>query len=290
MGPPKVIEQQELIMSHDFVVGDGRVHLDNKLMGESLIKTGLQQSTDIEEEVGLVPRCKVIGVGGRSIMDRGRAAVLPIVDALVEVRKEHDILIGVSGGARLRHVYHVALDLGIPTGGIAQLAGASEEQNVAMLQQLMARHNAVMLKRDHFADLPLYLQNKMIPIVITVPPYHYWEPVPKAGRLPENGSDLGLFMTAEAIGSSVCVFIKDVDGLYTDDPATNPEAALIERISADELIERNLPSLVLDRTVIETLRNTRFVKEIQIINGLHPERLAAALAGKHVGTIIYQER
>ena len=277
-------------MSHDLVVGDGRIHLDNKLMGESLIKDGLQESTDIEEEVGLVPRCKVLGVGGRSIMDRGRDAVLPLVDALVAVRQEHDILIGVSGGARLRHVYHVALDLGIPTGGIAQLAGASEEQNVAMLQQLMARHNAVMLKRDHFADLPLYLQNKMIPIVITVPPYHYWEPPPKSGRLPENGSDLGLFMTAEAIGSSCCIFIKDVDGLYTDDPATNPDAELIERIGATELIERDLPSLVLDRAVIETLQNTRFVKEIQIINGLHPERIAAALAGQHVGTIIYQER
>jgi molybdenum storage protein len=81
-----------------------------------------------------------------------------------------------------------------------------------------------------------------------------------------------------------------VDGLYTDDPATNPDAELIERIGATELIERDLPSLVLDRAVIETLQNTRFVKEIQIINGLHPERIAAALAGQHVGTIIYQER
>lgn len=276
-------------MSNDLVVGDGRTHLDNKLMGESLVKPGLQASTSIEQEVALVPTCKVIGVGGRSIMDRGRDAVLPMVDALVAARQDHDIVIGVSGGARLRHVYHVALDLGIPTGGLAQLAGACEEQNVAMLQQLMARHNAVMLKRDHFADLPLYLQNKMIPIVITVPPYHYWEPPPARGRVPENGSDLGLFMTAEAIGAERCIFIKDVDGLYTDDPATNPEATMIDRIGASELIARNLPSLVLDRTVIETLQNTRFIKEVQIINGLHPERVSAALAGEHVGTIIYQE-
>jgi molybdenum storage protein len=65
---------------------------------------------------------------------------------------------------------------------------------------------------------------------------------------------------------------------------------LIERIGATELIERNLPSLVLDRMVIETLQNTRFIKEVQIINGLHPDRIAAALNGEHVGTIIHQER
>ena len=157
-------------MSQDLVVGDGRTHLDNKLMGESLVKPGLQDSTDIDNEVALVPTCKVIGIGGRSIMDRGRDAVLPMVDALVNARKDHEIVIGVSGGARLRHVFHVALDRGSPTGGLAQLAGACEEQNVAMLQQLMARHNAVMLTRDHFAELPLYLQNNMIPMVISVPP------------------------------------------------------------------------------------------------------------------------
>ncbi len=277
-------------MSQDLVVGDGRTHLDNKLMGESLVKPGLQDSTDIDNEVALVPTCKVIGIGGRSIMDRGRDAVLPMVDALVNARKDHEIVIGVSGGARLRHVFHVALDLGIPTGGLAQLAGACEEQNVAMLQQLMARHNAVMLTRDHFAELPLYLQNNMIPMVISVPPYHFWEPLPETGRLPDHGSDLGLFMTAEAIGAKQCIFVKDVDGLYTDDPATNPDATLIERIGATELIERNLPSLVLDRMVIETLQNTRFIKEVQIINGLHPDRIAAALNGEHVGTIIHQER
>jgi len=259
-------------------------------MGESLIKIGLQESTQIDNEVALVPHCKVIGVGGRSIMDRGRAAVLPMVDALVEARKNHEILVGISGGARLRHVYHVALDLGIPTGGLAQLAGASEEQNLAMIQHLMGRYNAVHLKRDHFTELPLHLKNGMIPLVICVPPYHYWEPLPSSGRLPENGSDLGLMMTAEAVGASTMIFIKDVDGLYSDDPATNPDATFIPRIGTKTLMERNLPSLVVDRTVIETLQNTRFVKQIQIINGLHPERLAQALNGEHVGTIIEQER
>jgi len=270
--------------------GDGRVHLNTGLRGESLVRQRLVNSTDTTEEVAMVPYCKVIGVGGRSIVDRGREAVLPLVDEIVAARKDHDLFVGVSGGARLRHVFHIALDLGIPTGGLAQLAGACEEQNLAMLQVLMARHGAVHLKRDAFAELPMYLANGMIPMTISVPPYHYWEPPARGGRVPENGSDLGLFMTAEALGAAALVFIKDQDGLYTDDPATNPDAEFIDRISAKALMERDLPSLIIDRSVLETLQNARFIKQLTIINGLKRGTLARALAGEPVGTTIYQER
>jgi len=277
-------------MSDEFMVGDGRVHLNTALMGASLIRKDLVDSTDVEHEVPMLPHLKVLAIGGRSIMDRGRQAVLPLVDAIVETRKSHEFIVGASGGARLRHVFQVALDLGLPTGALAQLAGPSEEQNVAMLQQLMARHNSVMVKREDFADLPLYLKDGMIPMAISVPPYHYWEPPPGGGRrVPDHGSDFGMYMTAEAYGAADCIFIKDQDGLYTDDPEKNPDAEFIPKISVRELLEADLPSMILDRSVIETLANARFVKRIQIINGLKPELLGRALDGEHVGTIIYRE-
>jgi molybdenum storage protein len=276
-------------VSKEFMVGDGRVHLKTGLMGESLVAQRLINSTDIDEEVAILPHVKLVGLGGRSIFDRGRAAVFPLVDQLVEARKAHDLVVGVSGGARVRHVYQIGLDLGLPTGGLAQLVGACEEQNATMLQTLLAKHKGVKLVRDHFPDLPLYLEHGMIPIVISVPPYHHWEPPSRTGRLPENGSDLGFYMTAEALGARCCIFIKDQDGLYTDDPAKNAAAEFIPRIGAAELMERNLPSLILDRTVVETLQNARFVREIQIVNGLVPGNLLKALNGEHVGTIIHRE-
>ena len=273
----------------EFAVGDGRTHLNTGLMGASLVREDLVEQTDVEHEVAMLPGCAVLAVGGRSIMDRGSKAVLPLVDAIVAARKDHDFVVGVSGGARLRHLYHIAIDLGIPTGGLAQAAGASEEQNVAMLQHLMARHGAVMLKRDHFDDAAMYLQNGLIPLVISVPPYHYWEPPPRVGRVPENGSDLGMFLTAEALGARACIFVKDTDGLYSDDPITNPDAEFISRIGAQELMDRDLPTLPVDRMLVETLRNARFVRKIQLINGLKPDLLGRALAGEPVGTIIYRE-
>ncbi|MCB9779803.1 MAG: uridine kinase [Alphaproteobacteria bacterium] len=278
-------------MSKEFVVGDGRTHLDNELMGASLIRKDTIANSHGEVELAMLPDLKVVAIGGRSIMDRGRAAVFPLVEELVAARADHEMLVGASGGARLRHVFHIALDLGLPTGALAQLAGPSEEQNVAMLQQLMGRHRSVMLKRDDFADLPMYLAGGRIPLTISVPPYHYWEPPPEGGgRLPDHGSDTGMYLSAEAMGAARCIFVKDVDGLYTDDPATNADATFIPRIGAQTLLDRDLPSLIIDRVVLQSLQNARFVKEVQIINGLVAGNLTRALNGEHVGTIIHQER
>lgn len=272
------------------VQGDGRTHLDTELMGASLIRADTVAASAAPHEVPMLPTVNVIGVGGRSIMDRGRGAVLPLVDAIVAARQEHELLVAVSGGARLRHVFHIALDLGLPVGALAQVAGPSEEQNVVMLQQLMGRHRSVILKRDDFADVPLYVASGRIPLTISVPPYHYWEPPPRdGGRLPDSGSDFGVFLSAEALGARSCIFIKDVDGVYDDDPAQNPEAQLIPEISAAALEARALPSLPIDRAVLRALQSARFLREVKVINGLRPGSLAAALAGAPTGTTITRE-
>ena len=272
--------------SREFAVGDGRVHLKNDLMGESLVADALVASTHADTEVAFVPHVAVIGLGGRSVFDRGIAAVGPLVDELVSIRKDRDIVVGVSGGARVRHVFQIALDLGLPTGALAQLVGASEEQNATMLQTLLAKHKGVKLVRDHFPDLPLYLANGTIPIVISVPPYHHWEPPSRTGRIPEHGSDLGLFMIAEALGTPTLIFVKDQDGLFDKDPAKHDDAQLIPEITAQELIDLDLPSLIVDRILVETLRNARFTKQIRIVNGLVPGNLTRALNGEDVGTLI----
>jgi molybdenum storage protein len=273
----------------DFMVGDGRTHLGTSLMAESLLDRKLIAQTDTEREIPMVPYVNVVGLGGRSILDRGKPAIFPLIDEIVAVKERHKMMLGVSGWARLRHVYQIALDLGIPTGGLAMLAGGSEEQYAVLLQALLARHGGAGMPRDHFSDLPLWLGAGMIPIVISVPPYHYWEPPSAHGRLPLNGSDLGLYMTAEALGARSMIFVKDRDGLYADDPETSPGAERIPHIGSRELLKRDLPSLPVDRTVVETLCNARFVKRVQIVNGLVAGQLTRALDGEPVGSIIERD-
>ena len=48
-------------------------------------------------------------------------------------------------------------------------------------------------------------------------------------------------------------------------------------------------SLPIDRLVPQLMINAKHQKEIQIVNGLVPGNVTKALAGEHVGTIIYSD-
>jgi molybdenum storage protein len=187
---------------------------------------------------------------------------------------------------RVRHTVSVALDLGIPTGGIAQLVGAMEECNAVFLNALMAKQGSIVMQREHFWELPLYLENGMLPIVISIPPYHFWEPPPEEGPLPTHGSDFGLFILAEVLGMRRIVFVKDEDGLYTRDPKKSKDAELIPHTTLERVLTDMPDELILDHQLFVAWKTARHVKEVQIVNGLKPGQLTRALAGESVGTII----
>jgi molybdenum storage protein len=106
------------------------------------------------------------------------------------------------------------------------------------------------------------------------------------GRPPEYRTDSGVWLIAEAFGARSMIYLKDEDGLYTDDPKKNPAATFIPRIIVSELIERDFDELVIERKVLEMMRRARWAREIQIINALLPGNITRALAGDHLGTII----
>lgn len=269
------------------LTGDGRTHIASNLMRESLQDRSVLQTTDSAQELEIMPKVVLVSIGGQSIFDRGAAAILPVVDELVAAREAGaQMVIGVGGGTRVRHTMSIALDLGLPTGGVAQLIGAMEECNAVFLNALLADHGSLPMQREHFWDLPLYLNAGMLPIVISVPPYHFWEPPPEEGAMPEHGSDFGLFVHAEVLGMKKVIFVKDEDGLYDRDPKKHDDARLIERITLDELLADMPSEMILDRVLFKTWKASRHVQTIQIINGLTPGLLQRALAGEEVGTII----
>ena len=270
------------------LTGDGRTHIESNLMHESLVDRRVIATTDSENEFSIMPDVVLVSIGGQSIFDRGKSAVLPLVQELSELRatRKHKIFIGVGGGTRVRHTVSVALDLGIPTGGVAQLVGAMEEANAVFLNALLAKSGSIVMQREHFWELPLYLESGMLPIVISVPPYHFWEPPPEDGPVPMHGSDFGLFIHAEVLGMKRLIFVKDEDGLYDKDPKKHADAKLIPRTTLPELL-KNMPSeLILDHQLFTTWARSRHVEQIQIVNGLVPGQLTKALAGEPVGTVI----
>ena len=268
------------------VTGDGRTHIASPLMRESLVDRRVLAKTHSENEFQILPDVIMVGIGGQSIFDRGRQAILPLVEELAVARGRYRLLIGVGGGKRVRHTLSIALDLGLPTGGVAQLVGAMEEVNAIFLNALLARHGSIVMQREHFWELPLYLESGLLPIAISTPPYHFWEPPPEGGPLPAHGSDFGLFEHAEVLGMRRVIFVKDEDGLYDRDPKRHPDAKLIPRIQLEELLADMPEELILDRQLFEAWRHARHIQRVQIVNGLKPGQLTRALAGEDVGTVI----
>jgi molybdenum storage protein len=268
------------------VTGDGRTHIQSQLMRESLQDRNVLSKTNSVRDIQIFPDVSMVSIGGQSIFDRGKSAILPLVEELAQVKKHHKMVIGVGGGTRVRHTMAVAMDLGLPTGGIAQLVGAMEELNAILLNALLAPHGSMPMQRDHFWDLPLYFDAGITPIAISVPPYHFWEPPPLEGAEPMHGSDFGMFQMAEVLGMKQAIYVKDEDGLYTKDPKRHKDAKLIPQITLEELMKDLPTENILDAELYRTWAEARNVKRLVIVNGLKPGQLTRALAGENVGTVI----
>ncbi len=90
--------------------------LEALLMQRSLTDPQLLATAEAASDFRILPDATVIKIGGQSVIDRGRAAVYPLVDEIVAARKAHKILIGTGAGTRARHLYSIAAGLRLPAG------------------------------------------------------------------------------------------------------------------------------------------------------------------------------
>ena len=130
----------------------GAHHVASRLMRESLMDKKLIAATELPVRA-ILPNLNVIQIGGLSIMDRGHAAVLPLLEEIVANQKRHAQIIGVGPGVRARHILSVGLDLGLPTGALATLAAKSSAQNAYMVSCLLANHGFVYLEAPFIVQL-----------------------------------------------------------------------------------------------------------------------------------------
>ena len=235
----------------------------------------------------ILPDVNVIKIGGQSFIDRGREAMAPLRKEIAELAPRHKLFIGAGGGTRARHAYSIALNLNLPTGVLATIGESTAVQNARILQLYLAELGAIFIVPEAFQSLPLYFRMGCIPVMAGMPPYGYWEKPPSEGRIPPNRTDSGVYLTGECLGARKVIFVKDEDGLYTDDPKKNPSATFIPRISVQELIDRPLRDLVVEPIVLKNMLAAVHVREIQIVNGLKPGNLVRAIEGEPVGTTIY---
>src|SRR3954463_8864295 len=261
--------------------------LGQRLVSGSLSDAAIPRAPEAIPTHAILPWVNVVKIGGQSIMDRGRSAVGPVVSEIVANLKRHKMILGTGAGTRARHVYSLAIDLGLPVGVLTVLGTAVAWQNAQMLQYLLARHGIAFLEPEGFPSLPHYLMERGAVICQGMPPYKLWEGNPDIGRIPPERTDTGCFLIAEVFGARKMIYVKDEDGLFTADPKKDRSATHIPRISVQELLARDLDDLVVERAVLDLMLTARNISEIQFVNGLKPGQLTAALAGEPVGTIIY---
>ncbi|MGA9487023.1 MAG: uridine kinase [Methylocella sp.] len=260
--------------------------LEALLMQRSLTDAQLLTAASAAEDYRILPDATVIKIGGQSIIDRGRAALYPLVDEIVAVRKAHQLLIGTGAGTRARHLYSIAAGLNLPAGVLSQLGASVANQNAVILGQLLAKYGISAVDGAGLSAVPLYLAEVHAVIFSGMPPYGLWmRPAPDS-VIPPYRTDAGCFLLAEQFGCKAMIFVKDENGLYTENPKTAKSAKFIPKISVDEMKAKGMHDSILEFPMLDLLKAARYVRQVQVVNGLVPGNLTRALAGEHVGTII----
>lgn len=261
-----------------------RHEMDSKLKGESLVRRGLMDSYKDRKMVRIAPSLNVVKIGGHGLIDYGAPVVKPLIEEIGELCRKHEMLVVTGGGARVRHILDIGIDLGLPTGVLAELAGKISEQNAIMISVLLAEHGGARIHTADLLEVPTMIKLGLLPVTHGTPPYGLYEY--PAEVVPVHRTDTGAFLMSEVLGAESCILLKNVDGLYTEDPFKNPGAELIREISAQELLALNMDDMVLERKAVELLQGAKSAHEIRIINGHRRGYLERALDGENVGTII----
>lgn len=262
-------------------------HVASPLARQTLLDGALTTPVAGKRPIRLLPWLQVVKIGGRSIMDRGRDAILPIVDEIRKLLPEHRLLILTGAGIRARHVYGVGLDLGLPVGSLAPLAASEAGQNGHILGVLLAPDGVSYIEHPTIASqLAIHLSAARAVVGSAFPPYHHHE-FP-GSRIPPHRADTGAFLLADALGAAGLTIVEDVDGVYTADPngSDGKKAELLRETSAADLAKFK-GTLPVDTALVEVMATARHIERVQVVNGLVPGRLTAALRGEHVGTIIH---
>src|SRR6516165_1176671 len=214
--------------------------LEALLMQRSLTDPELMAAVDKAADYRILPGATVIKIGGQSIIDRGRAAVYPLVDEIVSARKVHKLVIGTGAGTRARHLYSIAGGLRLPAGVLSQLGASVADQNAALLGQLLARHGVSSVSSAGLSAVPLFLAEVKAVIFSGMPPYRLWMRPATEGVIPPYRTDAGCFLVAEQFGCKAMIYVKDEKGLYSANPKTSKKATFIPKISVAEMKAKGL--------------------------------------------------
>ena len=98
-------------------------------------------------------------------------------------------------------------------------------------------------------------------------------------------TDSAASLRAIEIGADLMLKATKVDGVFTADPVTNPDATLYERISYDDALAQKLG--VMDATALVLCSEHRM--PLRVFNVFEAGHLGRIIDGQDIGTLVQQE-
>jgi uridylate kinase len=89
-------------------------------------------------------------------------------------------------------------------------------------------------------------------------------------------------LRASELDADLLIKATKVSGVYSDDPKTNPDAQLFEKLSYDEVLTKKLR--IMDHAAISLCRDNNI--PIIVLNIFEKGNITKALLGEHIGTKI----
>jgi len=99
---------------------------------------------------------------------------------------------------------------------------------------------------------------------------------------PYFSTDTAAALKAAEIGADVLLMAKNIDGVYTADPKTDPTATRIDEMPYNQILEEHLK--VIDASAACLLQESAIPTMIFALNP--PENIVRVVCGEHIGTIV----
>ena len=103
---------------------------------------------------------------------------------------------------------------------------------------------------------------------------------------PFFSTDTGAVLRAAEINADAILLAKNVDGVYSDDPAKNPDAVKFDEITYDEVLARHL--MVMDTTATSLSMDNHI--PIILFALKDPENILRVVMGEKIGTVVKEDK
>ena len=102
---------------------------------------------------------------------------------------------------------------------------------------------------------------------------------------PFFSTDTGAVLRAAEIGADAILLAKNIDGVYSADPAKDPTAVKYDAITYDEVLARHLA--VMDTTATSLSMDNHI--PVQVFALKDPQNILRVVMGEPIGTIVKEE-